>query len=229
MLLPWTRELCQAGDTGHSAPHDRRLYLLLFAIAVAGSFWRTFPGLTVRYVSTTHDDSELRTQRRLSEEPVGAASKPLRILYIVTSLAEYNSGSRATQKGSDRLQETLIPILTEGVESMLSFGYHVDVHLVCHWTMLPNRLELIRQKLPPLVGLDVWDDASPLGYNVVTKNNHIEYLIVHLARQHRFVIKDKFADYDFFVAFEDDMLIKGDHGKSPMRQLFLVVSLLICS
>lgn len=227
MVLPSKREPCQAGDAGHPAPRDRRLYLLLFAIAMAGSIWRTFPGLTVRYVSTTRDDSELRKQRRLSEEHGVAANKPLRILYIVTALAEYNSGSRATQKGSDRLQETLIPILTEGVESMLSFGYHVDVHLVCHWTMLPNRLELIRQKLPPVVGLDIWDDASPLGYNVVTKNNPIEYLTQHLARQHRFVIKDKFADYDFFLAFEDDMLIKGDHGKSIMCQLLLLHSLLI--
>jgi hypothetical protein len=100
---------------------------------------------------------------------------------------------------------------------MLSFGYHVDVHLVCHWTMLPNRLELIRQKLPASVGLDVWDDASPLGYNVERKNNRTEYLIQHLSRQHRFVIKDKFTAYDFFVAFEDDMLIKGDHVKHYLK------------
>jgi hypothetical protein len=163
-----------------------------------------------------HRDSETGKQtRRLSYKHAADddANKPLRILYIVTTLAEYNSGTRSTQRGSDRLQETLIPVLVEGVESMLSFGYHVDVHLVCHWTMLPNRLELIRQKLPSSVGLDVWDDASPLGYNVERKNNHTEYLTQHLARQHRFVIKDKFPAYDFFVAFEDDMLIKGDHVK----------------
>jgi hypothetical protein len=32
-----------------------------------------------------------------------------------------------------------------------------------------------------------------------------------LARQHRYVIKDKIFDYDFFVNFEDDMVIKGEH------------------
>lgn len=34
-----------------------------------------------------------------------------------------------------------------------------------------------------------------------------------LARQHRFVVKDKFLKYDLFVNFEDDMLIKGEHVK----------------
>jgi hypothetical protein len=60
-------------------------------------------------------------QRRLAE--VSAKEK---ILYIVTTLAEYNSGSRSTVRGSDRLQETLIPVLSEGVRSMLADGYEVD-------------------------------------------------------------------------------------------------------
>lgn len=60
-------------------------------------------------------------QRRLAEAPAKQ-----KILYIVTTLAEYNSGTRSTVRGSDRLQETLIPVLSEGVRSMLADGYEVD-------------------------------------------------------------------------------------------------------
>ena len=35
--------------------------------------------------------------------------------------------------------------------------------------------------------------------------------IVQLARQHRFVIKDKMEYYDFFLAWEDDMIVKKSH------------------
>jgi hypothetical protein len=61
------------------------------------------------------------TPRRLSEAPAKE-----KILYIVTTLAEYNTGTRSTVRGSDRLQKTLIPILSEGVRSMLADGYEVD-------------------------------------------------------------------------------------------------------
>jgi hypothetical protein len=82
--------------------------------------------LTISWVATTGrvrvstGDSQ-PVQRRLAETPVKQ-----KILYIVTTLAEYNSGTRATVRGSDRLQETLIPVLSEGVRSMLADGYEVD-------------------------------------------------------------------------------------------------------
>jgi hypothetical protein len=66
-------------------------------------------------------ESSEPVQRRLAEVPAKQ-----KILYIVTTLAEYNSGTRSTVLGSDRLQETLIPILSEGVRSMLADGYEVD-------------------------------------------------------------------------------------------------------
>ena len=175
-------------------------------ILMGVSFW--WERLLVRHAN----DSPSTWQRRLflsENEPADA--KPLRTLYIITSLAEYNTGTRATQKGSDRLQETLIPVLTEGVESMLSFGHHVDVYLVCHWTVRPERLQLIRSQLPDSVGLEFWDDAMPLGYEIDDKSKRIKELSTHLARQHRFVIRDKLFHYDFFIAMEDDMLIHGEH------------------
>ena len=164
---------------------------------------------TVTTTLTTRDEMMLAPQtRRLQEEHEG----PIRILYIITTLAEYNSGTRNTVRGSDRLQETLIPVVSEGVRSMLDAGYHVDVFLVCHWKVRPERLDLVRQALPDHVGLDYWDNSTPLGYDTAKEPfKKLENRTLHLARQHRFVIKDKLAEYDHFVCFEDDMLIKGEH------------------
>jgi hypothetical protein len=136
-----------------------------------------------------------------------------RILYIVTALAEYNSGTRNTVRGSDRLQETLIPVLSEGVTSMVHAGYEVDVFLVCHFVLRPERAALIQAALPKSVGFDVWNDATPIGYDTSSNDplKTLENRTLHLARQHRFVIKDKILQYDIFVVFEDDMLIKAEH------------------
>jgi hypothetical protein len=149
----------------------------------------------------------------------------LKILYIVTTLTEYDSGRRSTVRGWDRLQGALIPVVSEGVRSMLSFGYLVDVVLICGFTMQPERLELVRQGLPEGVGLQVWDDASPLGYKLEdTKANHIQDITRALARQHRFVIKDKLEYYDVFLNFEDvrffpsQEYISFSYGSSGLTQ-----------
>jgi hypothetical protein len=112
------------------------------------------------------------------------------------------------------LQETTIPVVTEGIRSMIASGYAVDLFLVCHFVLKPERAALVRAALPNGVGLQVWNDATPLGY--VTDKDTFTKLVnrtEHLARQHRFVIKDKLPYYDIFVNFEDDMLIKGEHVK----------------
>jgi hypothetical protein len=158
-------------------------------------------------------DYQEADHRRL-EADMSKSSK-MKILYTMTSLAEYNTGSRKTTKGSDRLQESLIPVLSEGVHSMLSSGYEVDVFLVCGFTLQPERLELVRKSLPQGVGLKYWDDAIPVGYDSGyykegDGTSRVQDRTVSLARQHRFVVKDHFLDYDLFVNFEDDMLIKGD-------------------
>jgi len=78
--------------------------------------------------------------------------------------------------------------------------------------MQPERLALIRQALPDSVRIGVWNDATPLGYDTGNEPfRKLENRTLHLARQHRFVIKDKLLDYDIFINFEDDMLIKGTH------------------
>lgn len=136
-----------------------------------------------------------------------------RILYIVTTLAEFNNGLRKTEKGQDRLGEVLIPILVDSVESMVHepFNYHVDVFIISAFEMKKEREEYIRSRLPDGVGLEIWDDACPHGYEVKHSENKVIDNTRALARQHRYVIKDKLEHYDLFVAFEDDMRITGDH------------------
>jgi len=142
--------------------------------------------------------------RRLSEE------KP-RILYIVTSLSEYDNGRRETQKGYDRFSNTMMPMLRESINSMMESGYKVDVYLICHFSLRLERYDELRRALPKDIGLEVWDDATPIGYAVEFSKTNVTSITRALARQHRYVIKDKLLDYAIFVSFEDDMLIKGDH------------------
>jgi hypothetical protein len=51
------------------------------------------------------------------------------------------------------------------------------------------------------------------GYNENDGKSEIGERSLSLARQHRFVIRDHFTEYDIFVNFEDDMLITGHHVK----------------
>ena len=139
-----------------------------------------------------------------------AYSGPTRILYIVTALAEYNTGRRATVKGQDRLGEILMPVLVDSVQSLVAFDYQVDVYLILGYTLRPERHQEIRNRLPAGVGLQVWDDAIPLGYPDA-QNHTMEPNTRALSRQHRYVIKDKLYSYDLFMAFEDDMRITGSH------------------
>lgn len=138
----------------------------------------------------------------------GGDPKPFRILHIVTALAEKNNGTRGTIRGEDRLAELLVPVLQYSVESMLTQpGWEVDVYLVLGWSMKPERRKIIEDALPPGVGLEVWDDATPIGYDRHKKRNGGRYkardeqlseITRALARQHRYVIKDKLDEYDLF-------------------------------
>eukprot|EP00594_Rhizosolenia_setigera_P010707 CAMPEP_0178958428 /NCGR_PEP_ID=MMETSP0789-20121207/11615_1 /TAXON_ID=3005 /ORGANISM="Rhizosolenia setigera, Strain CCMP 1694" /LENGTH=430 /DNA_ID=CAMNT_0020641089 /DNA_START=453 /DNA_END=1745 /DNA_ORIENTATION=- len=131
------------------------------------------------------------------------------ILHIVTSLTEYD-GPR--WKKGDRLMNTLVPVLLNTLESLVKDYEKVDVFLVLGYTISEERLNLVREKLPEGVGLEVWCDATPLGYD---RNdfNEIQEITRSLARQHRFVIADKLEYYDFFNVWEDDMFITSKHIK----------------
>ena len=137
---------------------------------------------------------------------------PFRILYVMTSLTDTNNGERGTIRGEDRLQEVTIPTLVDGIKSMISppYNFEVDVYLILGWQLIPERREIIENALPDGVGLEIWDNAVPYGYNKVV-DEKIKKVIRSLSRQHRYVIKDKIDQYDFFISFEDDMRITGAH------------------
>lgn len=145
--------------------------------------------------------------------------RPVKILYIVTALAEYNTGQRATKRGQDRLGEVVLPIIVDGVESMVAspFNYDVDVFLVLGYTLREDRRQMIADRLPEGVGLEVWDDASPAGYSKENGREKVKENTRALSRQHRFVVKDKLRYYDLFLSFEDDMRITGEHVQHFLR------------
>jgi len=162
------------------------------------------------------DAEEAKQQPNAALIPSTSAStpdKPIRVLHIVTALAEYNNGSRGTEHGEDRLQKVFLPILKNSVESMIAapYNYQVDVFLVLGWKLLPERKKLIEDALPEGVGLQIWDDAVPLGYDRPRTDVKLKPVTRGLARCHRFVIKDKLMHYDLFSVFEDDMRITGGH------------------
>lgn len=68
---------------------------------------------------------------------------PLKILYIITAIKEYNTNRRTSPDAyrDDRLNSTLIPVLVDGVNSMINppYNYEVDVYLILGWELRPER------------------------------------------------------------------------------------------
>jgi hypothetical protein len=171
-----------------------------------------------QYAHTRRSLHPIRRRLLASDPPTQSqpSQPPLKkILYIMTSMAEYDNGRRNTVKGYDRFLHTLVPTAQENVRSMVKAGIAVDVYLIAHYTVSPERLQQLRDALPTSSGLEVWDDATPLGYAVEHSVDHIQPITRALARQHRYVLKDKIGNeqqqYDLFVNFEDDMLVRAEH------------------
>jgi hypothetical protein len=139
---------------------------LLWKVVLAVMFLQVVLFTTTQFSeSTSSQDVTTTTTRRFAREidsshSPGFSTTP-RILYVVTTLAEFNNGLRQTVRGQDRLGEVLIPILVDSVESMVHppFNFHVDVYIIAAFELKPEREEYIRQRLPDGVGLEVWDDA----------------------------------------------------------------------
>ncbi|OEU07911.1 hypothetical protein FRACYDRAFT_250536 [Fragilariopsis cylindrus CCMP1102] len=80
---------------------------------------------TATLLNNSDDPMFLERRRLLLEEETTRSTddndktKPLRILYTVTTLSEYDKGTRATTRGFDRLMKTLVPVVKEGVISMI--------------------------------------------------------------------------------------------------------------
>ena len=143
----------------------------------------------------------------MAKSPPQSNHTPLRVLIVMTSLVEYDKGTRGTTHGYDRLQYVALPPLVDSVTSMTSLGWQVDVYLILGYaSLLPERRQMIQNALPDGVGLQVWEDASPLHYEKTyakrPKEDQTLSMADHaLSRQHRFVLRDKLPFYDFFVCF----------------------------
>lgn len=175
--------------------------------------------------AATADHRRLLDKAQISRN--SASGDPLRILYTVTTLAEYDEGTRATTKGFDRLLHLLIPTVKEGVSSLHEAGYHVDVFIVSHYEM--TRPHLMREALADVefdVNVRYWDNAAPLSYPPDKREDPKVKLwrnTLALARQHRFVVKDHLFEYDLFLNFEDDMIVHAgmvDNHLRMTRQLY---------
>ena len=161
--------------------------------------------------------------------------QPPRLLYIITSGGE----ARFTRDYPDRFRNKVLPIIVGSVQSVQKNNFcEVDVYLIVSY-VLDQDLELeLRQALRPYgAGLEIWDDATPYGVSCQfnkpeecmtqkagerrkygpKSENRIQLGGAQLARQHRYVIKDKLPYYDFFLAFEDDMLIQQSHVQQHIK------------
>ena len=87
----------------------------------------------------------------------------------------------------------------------------MDIYLILGYKLQPHREVLLRNAIP--TGLEIWDDAIPYFDNLYQDRNkprkNIHRLNHALARQHRYVIKDKLEYYDFFSSWVSFFLVCG--------------------
>lgn len=165
-------------------------------------------------VAPIHATAKTDHSRASFSEELASVKK---ILYIVTSSSQVNNKrkSHMAHHDNDRLKSLIIPVLRESIESIMSAGFQVDLYLVLSYNLTPERQELVRASLPTGVNVEVWNDATPIDYDDGYRNRPkpltVKEINRALARQHRFVVRDKLFDYDLFASFEDDMLVTGTH------------------
>ena len=107
------------------------------------------------------------TAKQFQGSPTASLDGPLRILYIVTTSMEYNTGRKARILGTDRLMKIVVPVIQDSVESMIDKGYDVDVFLLTAYNLTEEREQTILSLLPDGTGLEVWSDAIPYDYDLL--------------------------------------------------------------
>ena len=170
----------------------------------------------VNFVRKLGETTRTTTPTVMYTLPSYSKKTDLRILYIVTSLSAYDTGKRSTTAGDDRFAHTLVPVVGESATNLAQQFTRVDVYLICHYELNQTTQQVLRDALPANIGLQIWQDATPLGYasedmqaGTTPSERNLTLITRALARQHRYVIKDHMESYDLFVNFEDDMLLHG--------------------
>jgi hypothetical protein len=178
------------GPTFQKLPRPYRYALLILWL-----LWKivmTIVFLNVVFKSWSSKKKAISTKQRISI----SSTSTFRILHVVTALQEYDTKSSTDgETTADRLTNILLPVLSTIVQSLTAprqgSSWSVDVYLILGYKLLPHRYKQIQESLPPGVGLQVWDDAIPLGYDEgrPKKEHMITPITRTLARQHRFVLK----------------------------------------
>mmetsp|Transcript_25412 Transcript_25412/g.36410 ORF Transcript_25412/g.36410 Transcript_25412/m.36410 type:complete len:525 (+) Transcript_25412:84-1658(+) len=139
-------------------------------------------------------------------------TEKFRALYVVASMAEYQTGAKGTVEGEDRFANTFVPIVSNAAHSIVNQypTWDLDLFLIVGYKLRTERYDYLRKKLPEGVGLQLWEDAIPLSYNT-TKDKTLMLNLQSVNRQHRFVLRDKLNHYDLFIVGEDDMAINSVH------------------
>jgi hypothetical protein len=117
----------------------------------------------------------------------------------------------------------------------------VDLFMITSYSINQTELQQLRTSLPYNTGLELWQQAQPLSYSCKEYDSRLVPVMrgrnckhyrsnekgrkydspfnetrlftgyAQLAREHRYVIKDKLPYYDFFVVLEDDMVYTSQH------------------
>ena len=154
---------------------------------------------------TNYNANEISKQTLTNKEI--QTSKPFRILHIITSLDEYENGERSTLKGSNRLINIVLPTLKSTLQSLNyeinNNHWEVDVYVILGYKCNEQCHALFQSVIAPYsVGLEIWDDAVPKNHGFWPEDkNQVLPMPYALARQHRFVVKDKLDYYDFFSSW----------------------------
>ena len=150
-----------------------------------------------------------------------------------------SSSSNTDRRKRDRFMEILVPVVQSSVQSikqMMSMSIssktnnndkvevQVDVYLVLGYQLSLSKLQQLRNVLPSTSGIEVWNDSTPIYYEFSSSSSNnnnnnknarrVPYLGQMkrtLARQHRYVVKDKLPYYHTILAMEDDMLVTSQH------------------
>eukprot|EP00587_Corethron_hystrix_P005546 CAMPEP_0113303694 /NCGR_PEP_ID=MMETSP0010_2-20120614/4004_1 /TAXON_ID=216773 ORGANISM="Corethron hystrix, Strain 308" /NCGR_SAMPLE_ID=MMETSP0010_2 /ASSEMBLY_ACC=CAM_ASM_000155 /LENGTH=467 /DNA_ID=CAMNT_0000157735 /DNA_START=189 /DNA_END=1592 /DNA_ORIENTATION=- /assembly_acc=CAM_ASM_000155 len=127
-------------------------------------------------------------------------SSPFRMLYIVTTFYSLS-----------RWENIVVPTIRHAASSISSIpSWTIDVVIVIGNEGPGDKaLQMLEDILPENIGLELWENACPLGYDGRDKKI-LSGITRALARQHRYVIADRIDEYDFFAAWEDDMRIDAD-------------------
>jgi len=146
-----------------------------------------------------------------------------RVLHIITSLDEASNLGRGVVRGSSRWPT--IQYLLKGVVSLCEQGIgpdydvEVGVQIIAGWAAEARRKEFEEAlkgcgaKLNVKKDLYIWENAIP----TIEEDGKTRPYKRALAKQHRFVVKREWDNYDMFSAWEDDMYVGANHYQHFIR------------